>query len=164
MSYEKAKEKFEAIVARMQLDLKDYANKPGASQRAIDAKLDDVNALVEFYTLANELISEEEMKNMELQLAYTRLHTDTSKLVVFCELHRVNPNLVFHYTLAELEQMHDNGVRIIPPKIDPDQIKWVHKNGGIELELQTESMEKDEKAAVYDRKYQMLNLLTQSRC
>lgn len=111
MNYDTAKSRFETIVTRMQAELKEYANKSRASQPAIDARLENINALVDYYTLAEELISEEQMKNMELQLGYTKLHFDTQRLVYWCALHGINTNAMFFYQKSELEDLYKKGVR-----------------------------------------------------
>jgi hypothetical protein len=110
MNYDTAKARFETIVTRMQEELKGYANKPRASQAAIDARLENINSLVEYYTLAEQLISEEQMKNMELQVGFTKLHTDTQRLVYWCKLHGINPNAMFQFTQSELEAIYKKGI------------------------------------------------------
>ena len=111
MNYETAKTNFETVVTRMQAELKEYANKPRASQAAIDARLANINQLVEFYKAAEELISEEQMRNTELQLALMKYHGNAQRLVHWCKLHRTNPDSIFFYTENELKELYDQGVR-----------------------------------------------------
>lgn len=161
MNYDSTKLKFEQIVKRMQADLAEYANKKTSSQASIDYRLRQINDLVDFYTLTNELISQEQMGAMALQLNWSRLHSDTRKLVLFTKLHNINPNIVFLYTYEELEEIYKMGVRFCPPAIPWDRAIFKFKgNGSVEITERPHSIDDFEIIRKYGDKYHQANMLT----
>lgn len=111
MSYATAKTNFEAVVKTMQADLQRYIDSGKANQRAVDVRLEIINKLVEFYEAAEVLCSELDIQNAGTHFLWSHLHTDTQKLVYWSQLHRGNPNQVFHYEVNELRLMVATGRR-----------------------------------------------------
>lgn len=166
MDYEKSKKQFEQRVSHMQADLKQYAANPKANTAAVETRADNLNALVEYYTKAEERISELEMQLLREVNIYEKLAYDTERLVIFCKIHRINPNMVFHYTSNELNQMYNEGYRITPPV--RDLMELITKFDGIHSDVSVPPLEqKVERESPYAQKYygilSMLNFSNQLR-
>lgn len=165
MNYETAKAKFERIVQRMQADLQEYAAKKTASPAAIEVRLQTINDLVDYYNITNELVSEEQMKAVEFQLAYTSVWNDARRLVLFAQLHGINPNMIYYYNYAELEELSKIGIHFCPPKLPWSRLKVTfHPDGSSEI---TEIEMTDDECDIvrpHEEKYFKVKLLADRPC
>lgn len=138
--YEQAKANFEAVVTQQQADLISYAGRPSSNPKAVETRKTNLNTLVEFYSQAEQWISELEMQLLEFQLKYSRLHTDAGKLVQFCYLHNIEPNMIFQFTAEELDIMLKAKIRIQPPRVMLSELK-IENDGNIGLYPQLKIIE-----------------------
>jgi hypothetical protein len=127
MEYQVAKERVEECLTRMREDIQAYAESENASQFVVNKKLQELNTLIDFFNAATERVQELEWELLNQQTAYIALQHDTQKLVTFTSLHRINPNLIFHYTDDELKRMAAIGARIVPPRFSFDDIKFIQE-------------------------------------
>jgi len=115
MSYAKAKASFESTVKGMQADLQRYADSGKATQRAVDVRTDIINKLVEYFEVADALISGFEQLNQQQAANDNKLKLDVQKLVYWSQLHRAHPNQIFKYDVDELRVMVKSGRRFGQP-------------------------------------------------
>lgn len=150
MDYEKSKKQFEQRVSHMQADLKQYAANPKANAAAVETRADNLNALVEYYTKAEERISELEMQLLREENNNNTLANHTDRLVKFCRLHRINPNMIFYYDGVELDEMYRKGIRITPPTRDFTELitTFDGKNSNVQVPAVTLKVEQESACAI----------------
>jgi hypothetical protein len=119
MNFEQAAQMFEGCIKWMQSDLKKYAERDDASQWIADLKIKNINTMIEFLNQAIEIKEELEYALLNEQVKYERLHHDTHRLALFCQLHQVNPNLVFKYSKEELQRLVAEGKIFVVPRYEP---------------------------------------------
>jgi hypothetical protein len=137
MSYTTAKAAFEGVVKSLQNSLQKYVGGGVASQRAVDIQTENINKLVEYYAQAEAQINALQAEKDNMSLQYNKLHSDAGKLVLFCQLHGINPNLIFYYSQEELTKMHNQGIKITLPAIAYDDIVFSMNNEQIITDIKS---------------------------
>lgn len=167
MTFDKARTDFEFYVTEMQEDVKLDFNKIHLSAKAKEYRLARVNALVDFYGLALEQISELQLQLDENLYRYNKLHEHAQRLVLFCQLHDINPNMIFHYSIDELKQIYDGGIRFTPAEKRFDRMIAVKVCSDNTLEFNyAESeltLEKQAMAGRHHNRYLMIKQLVERR-
>ncbi|WP_374949593.1 hypothetical protein [Mucilaginibacter sp.] len=156
MNYETAYKRLEEVVSHLQKDLLKYAERDDSSERFINARNEAINKIIEFAEQSEIRISTLEEELLQWQYNYIKLHEDTSKLVMFCALHNINPNMVFHYQVEELKAMVAEGIKIKPPVMDLNKLMVVpHETDGYELKYanEEETFTEDAKIRALENKY-----------
>lgn len=118
IDYNTAKQWYQESIRKLVNSLQRYAESDTASQRKVNHDTMVINNLVDFFNAAEADKARLESNLVDLQLKYSRLHQDAQRLVLFCSLHGINPNMVFYYSTDELQEMIARGVRIAPPKYE----------------------------------------------
>jgi hypothetical protein len=157
MDFSAAKNRMEDCLKRMRADLVRYAESDNASQAAVDIRTKNLNTLIDFFNASKK--REEDLQNalLEEQMKYNSLHHDTQKLVYFCSLHQVNPNLVFQCDMDELKRLAINGTRFFPPLYSFDQMAFVQTDKGLRAHLPNEPYTHEQINQAMTTKYIFLN-------
>jgi hypothetical protein len=114
MNYETAKLKFEDLLKQLQRKLRKYAESDDASQKAVDTQTSQINTMIDFLNASDQHAATLDMAVLESKTYYSRLHSDTEKLVLFCRMHKINPDMIFLYSRERLQEIVRSGMRIIP--------------------------------------------------
>lgn len=165
MNYEQARTNFEFHVSKMQDDVKQDYQKLNLSEKAKEYRLGRVNALVDFYQLSLEQISELQLQVDEWEYRYKKLHHDAQRLVLFCQLHEINPNMIFHYSLEELKAVDADGVRFVAPEKSFDRMNILSFNDNtLEFNYKELSLEEQAIAERHHSRYLVIKqMLERSR-
>ncbi len=121
MNYETAKANFEAVVTRMQEDLKADANNPRVSARALDSRLWIVNALVDYFNMSEKLLQDMEWQMLNTDVKYQNLNVHTQKLVYWAKMHQVNVSAIDHYGFGELEDLVKRHIDFTSPFVTDEE-------------------------------------------
>ena len=159
MNYDTAFERLEEVIRSMHKDVEKYAARDDASERAVNAKVALINKIIEFLNIADDEITELRWALLQEQTKFNRLHADTQKLVLWCELHQVSANMIFHYSKEELQKMKAEGVRIVPPVKNFDTLVYALNGETLSCKDIDEEIKLHGSPNSYSRKYDTLKLL-----